>query len=603
MFVNHGVYMNKKVLIGLAAVIIVGLLAAAGIIIYDKIAEKYRESDVKTELSAYYNVPEGEAMIIFDEKVYDKNAIYENGEYYLDFPTVSEKYSTLFMWNPEENRLYYTTASRAYIFTPGEKTMLLNDSPVENEIPLVIEKNGGLYVSMSFLTTCSSITYRTYHEPERVLVTYSTDEYLCATVKEETSIRVDKDIKANYLVQLPAGSKVRVIEGGGIQENGFIKVMSEDGVRGYILEERLNWNDRFNETPSFNAFEAEKYKRIKSDEKIYLTWQLVYSKGHIQEMLNNLDKNPEINVVSPTWFFMSGPDGEMISYGDSEYVAAAHERGVKVWAVLKNDDIEGSFEHNEDCYKALSKYDSRKKLINSLIDAVSACGADGINIDIETTKVDTGVFFIQFLRELYLKCSEKGIVISVDNYIPESNNAYYNIPEQCKVADYVVIMGYDEHYKGSDAGSVSSLSWFTYAADLSLKKCPADQLIMGVPFYTRLWHEVKDGDNVRTYSDSMDLNEQEKFLKELKVEPEWLEDAGQNYYEYEKDGDTYKLWAEGKKSLTLKAMVIGEKKLAGVAAWEMGGETEGLWSAIKSAVEGDISALVDENAAPQETGG
>ncbi len=255
--------MNKKVLIGLAAVIIIGLLAAAGIIIYDKIAEKYRESDVKTELSAYYNVPEGEAMLIFDEKVYDKNAVYENGEYYLDFSTVAERYSTLFLWNPEENRLYYTTASRAYIFTPGEKGMIVNDSQVENEIPLIVEKNGVIYVSMSFLTTCSSITYRTYHEPERVLVTYSTDEYLCAAVKEETSIRVDKDIKANYLEKLPAGSKVRVIDGGGIQENGFIKVMSEDGVRGYILEEKLDWANRFSEAPSFNPYEAEKYKHIK----------------------------------------------------------------------------------------------------------------------------------------------------------------------------------------------------------------------------------------------------------------------------------------------------------------------------------------------------
>ena len=594
--------MNKKVLIGLAAVIIIGLLAAAGVIIYDNIAEKYRESEVKTELSAYYTVPEGEAMLIFDERVYEKNALYVNGEYYLDLSTVSEKYSSLFLWNSEEKKLYFTTATAAYVFAPGEKGMLVNESTVENEIPLVLEKDGVIYVSMSFLTTCSSITYRTYHEPERVLVTYSTDEYLCANVKEETSIRVDKDIKANYLEKLPVGSKVRIIDGGGIQENGFIRVMSEDGVRGYILEERLDWENRYSETPSFNPYTAEEYKHIKSADKIYLSWQLVYSKGHINEMLGSLDKNPEVNVVSPTWFFMSGPNGEMISYGDSEYVAAAHERGVKVWAVLKNDDIEGSFEHNSDCYRVLASYESRKKLIDNLINATTECGADGINIDIETTNVDTGVFFIQFLRELYLKASQKGIVISVDNYIPESNNAYYNIPEQCKVADYVIIMGYDEHYKGSDAGSVSSLSWFTYAADLSLKKCPADQLIMGVPFYTRLWREVTDGDSVRTYSDSMDLREQEKFLAELKKEPKWLDDAGQYYYEYEKDGDTYKLWAEEKKSLTLKAIVIGEKKLAGAAAWMMGGETEGLWSAIKSAVEGDLSALLDENAAPVETG-
>ena len=594
--------MNKKVLVGLAAVIIIGILAAAGIIIYDKIAEKYRESEVKADLSAYYNVPEGEAMLIFDEKVYEKNGLYLNGEVYLDLPTVSEKYTTLFMWSPEENRLYYTSATKAYIFTPDEKGMLVNEKQVENEIPMVVMKDGVPYVSMSFLSTCSNITYRVYTEPARVLLTYSTDEYLCASLKEETSIRVGQDIKSDYLEKLTKGSKVRVIEGGGIQQNGFIKVMSEDGVRGYILEEKLDWENRFNETPSFNAFEAEKYKHITSNEKIFLSWQLVYSKGHISEMLDNLNKNPEINVVSPTWFFMSGSNGEITSYGDPEYVAAAHERNVKVWAVLKNDVIDGVFDGAGDSHKVFSSYNSRKNLINNLVSAMEECGADGVNIDIENLNVDTGIYFVQFLRELYFKCSEKGIVVSVDNYIPENYNAFYNIPEQSKVVDYIVIMGYDEHYMGSDAGSVSSLSWFTYAADLTLKKCPAEQIIMGVPFYTRLWKEVSDGDAVRTYSESMDLKAQDKFLAELKIEPEWLDDAGQYYYEYEKEGAKYKLWAEEKKSLTLKAMVIDEKKLAGAAAWMMGGETDGIWSAIKSAANGDFSALSEGSSNTQEAG-
>ena len=594
--------MNKKVLVGLAVVIIVGLLAAAGIIIYDKIAEKYRESDVKTELTAYYNVPEGEAMIIFDEKVYDKNALYSNGEHYLDLPTVMEKYALLFLWSAEENRLYYTTASKAYILTPGEKVMTLNGKAVENEIPLVILKDGTPYVSMSFLSTCCNITYRTYNNPERVLITYSKDEYLCATVKAETSIRVGQDIKSDYLERLPSGAVVRVIEGGGIQQNGFIKVMSEDGVRGYILVERLDWDNRFNEAPSFNAFDAEEYRHFKSDEKIFLSWQLVYSKGHIDEMLASLDNNPEVNVVSPTWLFMSGADGELTSYVDSDYVAAAHDRGVKVWALLKNDVIDGVFDGAEDSHRVFSSYEARKKLIENAVAEVKKCGADGINIDIEMLNVETGVYFVQFLKELYIKSRENGIVISVDNYIPEHYNAFYNIPEQSKVADYIVIMGYDEHYTGSDAGSVSSLSWFTYAADITLKKCPAEQIIMGVPFYTRLWKEETQGDVIKTYSETMDLRQQATFLKKLDMEPEWLEEAGQNYYEYEQDGFTYKLWEENKKSLTLKAIAIGERNMAGAAGWMMGGETEGLWSAIKSAAEGDFTALVDDNATSQETG-
>ena len=586
--------MYKKVLLILAGVIIIGLIAATGIMIYDKIQEKYRESDIKAELSEYYRVPDGEAMIIFDEKIYEKNAVFRNGEPYLDMSTIKERYSKLFTWCPEEKRMYYTTASSNYILTPDSVEMLINEKPVTTTVPSLVMKGEEPYIAMSFLLNCSNITYKVCENPSRVLVTYSTDDYLCAVVKEESSIRVSQDIKSDYLEKLPEGSVVRVIEGGGIQQNGFIKVMSEDGVRGYFLQEKLDWENRYEVTPSFTTFKEEEYMHVLEPHKVYLSWQLVYSTGHIDEMLESLDKNPEVNVVAPTWFFMKGSNGDIISYGDSEYVKAAHDRKVKVWAVLKNDSEEGVFDLPEDSHKVFSSYEARKNLIKNLIDAVKKCGADGINIDIEGIKVETGIYFIQFLRELYLKSSEYGMTISVDNYIPEDYNAFYNIPEQRKIADYVVIMGYDEHYAGSDAGSVASLPWFKYAADLSLTKCGKEQLIMGVPFYTRLWKEVQNGDQIKTtVARNLSIREQNEFVKERNLQGEWSEEAGQYYYEYEKDGAKYRLWAEEEKSLTLKAMVIREKEYAGVAAWMMGGEIEGLWSSIKTALEGDVSSLVE----------
>ncbi|MBO4510480.1 MAG: hypothetical protein IKW90_03730 [Lachnospiraceae bacterium] len=588
--------MYKKVLVGLTAVILLGLLAAAGIIIYEKIAEKYKESEVKMNLSDYYTVPDGEAMLIFDEKVYEKNALFVDGEPYLDFPTVTERYTTLFMWSPEENRMYYTTASKEYLITPGEKDMLVNEEKITNTCPAVIIKNDTIYISMSFLKECSNITYRVYTDPARVLVTYSTDEYLCATLKQESSIRVSQDIKADYLEKLPEGSVVRIIEGGGIQQKGFIKVMSEDGVRGYILQEKLDWANRYNVAPTFNPYTEEEYKHIILPEKIYLIWQLVYSKGHIDEMVSYIEKNPEVNVVSPTWFFMSSDKGDIISYGDADYVTAAHERKVNVWALLKNDTLEGAFKCAEDSHKVFSTYENRQRLIRNVIDAVKKCGADGINVDVEGLNVETGIYFVQFLRELSFRCRDYGIVLSVDNYIPEEYNAFYNIPEQKKCADYIVIMGYDEHYAGSDAGSVASLSWFKYAADLTLKKCGPEQIIMGVPFYTRLWKEVPDGDAVKTYSErTMNLREQEEFVAGLDFEPEWKDKEGQYYYEYEEEGATFKLWAEEKRSLALKAMVIGEKEFGGTAAWMMGGDTDGIWTVIKEAVNGDVTSLLKED--------
>lgn len=592
--VRYGDFMKKGIFVALACVIILGLLAAAGVMIYQKIAEKYTESEVKQELKDYYNVPDGKALLIFDETIYDDNkkyALFKDGEPYLDLEIVKEMYTTLLTWSSVEKKMYYTTASQEYIITPESTVMSVDGKEVTTTVPSVILEGDKPYIAMSFLLNCSNISYKVFEDPARVLVTYSPDEFLCATVKAESSIRVSQDIKADYLEKLKPGSVVRIIEGGGIQQKGFIKVMSEDGVRGYILQEKLDWDNRYNQTPAFTGYTPEEYKHNLLQDKIFLIWHLVYSKGCIDEMLEYLDKNPEVNTVAPTWFFMSGKEGDIVSYADKEYVDAAHKRKVKVWAVLKNDNDEKfGFNGEEDTHVVLSNYEYRQNLIKNIVNAIKKCGADGINVDIETHKIESGVYFIQFLRELYLKCSTYGISISVDNLIPEDYNSFYNMPEQVNLADYLILMAYDEHYFGSEAGSVSSLSWFKRGVDLALTKCPKEQLIVALPFYTRRWKES----NGKTTSLEWSLITQDNYIKSLEVEPEWLEDAGQYYYEYTEDGAVYKLWAEEKKSLTLKSVYLNEKEVSGAAAWMLGFDTDGLWNLIKRGTEGDVVSLTED---------
>lgn len=585
--------MYKKIIVILAIVVVLGIAGIVGLNIYENYVEEHRESDIVMPLAEHYGIPAGEAMIIVDEGIYDKNALWKNDEPYLDMDTAVKKYNHRFFWDEGEGRMYFTTASKEYIFIPGEKNCTINRAVAECTKPIVELKDNKPYISMSFLAENSNLTYRVYNDPERVLITQSSDAYLCAYVKEDTRIRVSQDIKADLLKEVKAGDKLRFIDGGGIQENGFIKVMSEDGVRGYILNEKLD--ESFYEDPVFATYTPEEYTHTLMQDKVYLGWHLLYTKNSLELLEGVLDGAEELTVVAPTWYFLNDTKGNFTSYANPEYTAKAHSNGVKVWATIKNDTIENVFKCTEDSHTLLSSYESRMRLIDNLLSAVETDGIDGINIDFELLKVDSGVYFIQFLRELSIECRAKKIILSVDNYVPENYNAYYNLSEQGENVDYVVIMGYDEHYAGSDAGSVSSLDWFTRAADNTLAKCSPEQIIMAVPFYTRLWKEEKDGDKVKTYVVATPgLKEAQKLFDASTGDKNWNQSAGQYYTSYEQDGATYKLWLEDKWSLMHKGVVIRERNLGGVAAWKLGDELPGIWENLETALEGELPEFPED---------
>lgn len=577
--------MKKKLIYAAIAAVVVII---AGVILVSGFLKQYREkhapSTTVLPLADYYKVADGEAMIILDEKVYEKTALWRSNTAYLDLDSVLKMYNHRFFWIEAENLLIYTTPSEDFRFTPGEKDYILNFIVKTSEVPMVEKKDEVPYISIDFLKEHCGMTVEVYNDPDRIMITYEPDSFLAAEVIEETQIRVSQNIKADILKTVKPGDIVRFIDGGGIRENGFIKVMSGDGVRGYMLESALEEN--YYAEPVFAEFKQPEYTHLIYADKVYLGWQLLYSADSLAKLNDAIDRAPEMNVVAPTWFFLVGTEGEMMSYASSEYVDRAHEAGLKVWATYKNDPIEGKFATTEDTHALLSSTSARTALINNMIDTVDEYELDGINIDFENLKVDSGIYFIQFLRELSVRCRAEGIIISVDNYVPENYNAFYNIPEQSKLVDYIIIMGYDQHYAGgNEAGSVSSLDWFTAAAQNTAAQADATRVIMAVPFYTRLWM-IKDGGIY--VEETPDMAAAEKLVTKAKASKEWKEDAGQHYAEWTSGGAKYKIWLEDEESLRAKTYAARALDMAGIAAWKCGDEIKGTWAAIVDAMEGEL---------------
>ena len=278
-----------------------------------------------------------------------------------------------------------------------------------------------------------------------------------------------------------------------------------------------------------------------------------------------------VNVVAPTWFSLTDNEGNFRSLASREYVEKAHDRGMQVWALLDN------FSDNVQTEVLLSSTSTRRKLIDGLIDEVLQYDIDGLNLDFESIKPEAGVHYIQFIRELSIDCRANGIILSVDNYVPSAYTEFYNRKEQGVVADYVIVMAYDEHYAGGEMGTVSSISYVKNGLADTMEMVPKEKVIGAVPFYTRIW-TVKDGE---TTSRAVGMEAAQNWVEENQVELKWLDDVGQYYGELEgEDGSVQYIWMEDARSLGLKTEAVDGSGAAGIAFWKLGFEPDEIWDVV-----------------------
>lgn len=554
----------------LLVLVVVLLATVVGIVAVKKLVPSRKVMDLKE----YYKVEPDEIMVILQNEIKEERGLYLDKVAYLRYDTVTDYLNKRFYWDANENLLIYTTQSDVVKVEIGSNNYYVNKSKSKVSYQIVKTIGNQVYIALDFIKLFSNIEYQVYEEPNRVVIQYDWEnEYLYSTVKKATQLRYKPSIKSDILYQLKKGGKLVYIDTEELNEQKFKKVMTVDGVVGYVKGKHLT-DGKYEKLENENM--QPEYAHITKDYTISMGWHQVTNSTANDNLLSVLDQSKGINTISPTWFSIANNEGAITSLASERYVQRAHNAGIEVWALC--DD----FNPEIDMVELLSHTSRREKLENELIANAIKFGLDGINIDFENITAKSAPHYLQFLRELSIKCRNNGIVLSVDNYIPAPYNSFYDIEEQGKIVDYVVIMAYDEHHASSEeSGSVSSIGFFKEAIENTLQSASKERVIIGLPFYTRLWTESNDG-NLRTEAYAM--SRIQSVLEDNGVKSKWDEATGQNYAEFKTEDGLNKVWLEDEKSIELRMKAASDADVAGMAYWKLGMEKESIWKVIQKFV-------------------
>lgn len=559
--------MKKKIIPIVIAIVLIIIIG--GVTFGSRILEKYSYSKERADLNAYYGITGSqEAAIVLQDEIVEEKARISDGICYLDMATIHKYLNDRFYVDEGEGLLLYTLPEDIVRNSIGSSVKETAQGSEELGYTAAIWEGDTLYVALDYIKQYTNFSYQLFTDPYRIQLTTEWPSYEVASISKNTQVRVKGGVKSEILTDVQKGDQVSVLE----QMETWSKVKTADSVIGYVENKRLT-GIRSEQPIPVTDYQEPEYTSLTRDHKINLGWHVVASAGG-NDTFNSVTANAgNLNVISPTWFKLCDNEGGYTSFASADYVQKAHDRGLEVWALIENIEYKDSIS----MYEILSSTTTRQKLIDSLMNDLITYGIDGINVDFEQLSMDCGEHFVEFIRELSAACRKNGKVLSVDNYVPRDFNDYYDRKEQGIVADYVIVMGYDEHYAGSkEAGSVASIDYVEDGIAQTVKEVPAEKVINAIPFYTRIWETTGDGIS----SQAVDMVTAEQFISNHGIAAEWDETTCQNYGEYTSGDSRYQVWLEDADSIKVKLNVMENYGIGGVAEWRLGFEKPEIWDVI-----------------------
>ena len=558
---------KKKAAPVLVVLILIVLVGAAGVVSF--LINRYKPGTEYMAGNEYFNLTdENSVALIQNGELLEEQAVLIGGEPYAAYTYVESQLNSCFYWDEETKGILLTTSGGVQTLLPGDAAVAKTPG---GQPAVQQESDGTVYISLDVVKEYTDLDYAYYSDPNRVVIRNEWDGVEQATVQSDTAqVRQKGGIKSLILADVQKGDTLLYLE----NLDNWCKVMTADGYTGYIQTEDIS------EPEAIEARTAKKdsYERITRDHKINLVWHQSTSTESNDAMAEMTAEMTGVNVISPTWFSVTDETGTISSLASADYVKLAHEAGREVWGLI--DNFNEAFDETTD----LAYASVRSRIIEQLLAEAASCGMDGINVDFENLKEAGIPHYLQFLRELTSAAHAQNLVVSVDTPVPQAYTMYYQRGEQARFVDYMIVMAYDEHFAGSEeAGSVSSLPFVQQAVEEMTRVMPAEQVICGIPFYTRVWTE-KFGQSAIT-SEVLGMDGAKNYAKENQMTETWDASLGQNVATVETSDARYTIWMEDEQSMEEKLKVIQSADLAGVAEWKLGFECADVWSLISEYIE------------------
>jgi spore germination protein YaaH len=509
--------------------------------------------------------------ILFNGKQ-EGNALLIEDEIYIPVTFLKEQLDEHIFYDEPSNAVIITTGNKVIYMPNNSLTYYVNDEPVQLQMPTLKDQNGELYIAVDSILPYYEIQYSILPKTNAIEIVKDGMKKTKGTIEvqdvheEKLRLRTEPRLQSPYTVSIENHENVFVEK----EEEEYVFIRKEDGTGGYLNKKYVTVGDS-----EIIKIQKDQNEVVipQIEGPIHLTWEAVYTKNPDTERIPEMQG---VNVVSPTWFELSGSDGSIKNLGSLDYVNWAKSRSYLIWGLFSN-----AFDPDL-THEALKKYETRQSIIRQLLHYSQIYELNGINIDIENVREEDGPLVTQFVREAAPYFHQAGLIVSMDiTFISTGNwSAFYEREKLAESVDYLIVMAYDEHWGTSDvAGSVASFPWVESHLQSLLKVVPNEKLILGVPLYTRLWEEKETGE---LSSKALSMPKVKEWLSEYGVTPQYDKVSGQNYAEFYSD-DTksmYRIWLEDEFSLQKRADLALKYQLKGVASWSRTFADSSAWTAL-----------------------
>lgn len=563
--------MKKKILPVIVAILLI--LVIGGCTLGKMLLDRYSYSKEEADWNEFYQVSETDrSAIILQDEMVEEQALIRDGVCYFDLATVHKYMNEVFYADLSEDLLLYATPTEVIRTTFGETSYLTTEGTQDTGYVISFTEGDTVYVAADYVKLFTNYSYECFDRHVQVYTEWGTRQV--AQLKKDTAVRLRGGVKSPILTQAAKGDTLEILE----QMETWSKVKTADSVIGYVENKRLDEITEETETPVTDYQEPE-YTSLTSDSKICLGWHSIGGVGGNDTLYSMVSGTKGMNVIAPTWFSLTDENGSIRSFGTTNYVTTAHDMGLQVWGVVDNFNYANETGTSINTLNMLSSTTSRQNFVQNVTDAAVSLGLDGINVDFEQLSSDCGPHYVEFIRELSIQCRNRGLVLSIANYVPFNFNDYYRLDIQGQVADYVIIMGYDEHWHGSkDPGSVASIGYVSGGLERTLQEVPANKVVNALPFYTILWKT----EGTEVTDEYITMNNEADFMSRAGVTAEWDEETCQNYAEWTSGSATYQIWLEDAESIAVKLNMMTTRNIGGVAVWRLGYGTQAAWELINA---------------------